>query len=117
MQTLLILFLFFFNDTATTEIYTLSLHDALPISFPRRERLVLPPADSRVPRGGRRCGRGLTARHPSFAQRGSRELAGTRSSSWRGKGQAVTSAAGLPDMCRSSWLTGLLSVRRCTTAS
>src|SRR5438270_10708892 len=28
----LILF-FFFNDTATTEIYTLSLHDALPISF------------------------------------------------------------------------------------
>src|SRR3712207_7265473 len=37
---------FFFNDTATTEIYTLSLHDALPIS--------------RVPRGsggvGRRAG-------------------------------------------------------------
>src|SRR5256885_12625296 len=28
----LILFFFFFNDTATTEIYTLSLHDALPIS-------------------------------------------------------------------------------------
>src|SRR5215216_2108456 len=26
---------FFFNDTATTEIYTLSLHDALPISSPR----------------------------------------------------------------------------------
>src|SRR3989442_14703664 len=26
-------FLFFFNDTATTEIYTLSLHDALPISL------------------------------------------------------------------------------------
>src|SRR3712207_7752084 len=25
--------LFFFNDTATTEIYTLSLHDALPISY------------------------------------------------------------------------------------
>src|SRR2546429_6483712 len=27
------LFFFFFNDTATTEIYTLSLHDALPIYF------------------------------------------------------------------------------------
>src|SRR5258708_4227206 len=27
------LFFFFFNDTATTEIYTLSLHDALPILF------------------------------------------------------------------------------------
>src|SRR2546426_11684511 len=30
--TLVSLFFFFFNDTATTEIYTLSLHDALPIS-------------------------------------------------------------------------------------
>src|SRR2546422_2918474 len=33
---LLSLFFFFFNDTATTEIYTLSLHDALPIFFRRR---------------------------------------------------------------------------------
>src|SRR3712207_7032958 len=31
--------LFFFNDTATTEIYTLSLHDALPISIVMRKRL------------------------------------------------------------------------------
>src|SRR5258708_37469343 len=29
-------FFFFFNDTATTEIYTLSLHDALPISRTHR---------------------------------------------------------------------------------
>src|SRR5215213_11971941 len=29
-----LVFFFFFNDTATTEIYTLSLHDALPISAP-----------------------------------------------------------------------------------
>src|SRR2546426_2571882 len=29
---------FFFNDTATTEIYTLSLHDALPIYFPLATR-------------------------------------------------------------------------------
>src|SRR5256885_15785664 len=29
-----IFFFFFFNDTATTEIYTLSLHDALPICRP-----------------------------------------------------------------------------------
>src|SRR5258707_7064890 len=28
---ILLFFFFFFNDTATTEIYTLSLHDALPI--------------------------------------------------------------------------------------
>jgi len=32
------LFFFFFNDTATTEIYTLSLHDALPIC---QERCVI----------------------------------------------------------------------------
>src|SRR6266536_6651802 len=31
----LFFFFFFFNDTATTEIYTLSLHDALPISHGR----------------------------------------------------------------------------------
>src|SRR3712207_9071789 len=30
-------FFFFFNDTATTEIYTLSLHDALPISIVRQQ--------------------------------------------------------------------------------
>src|SRR2546427_6380389 len=32
MLSLYLSFFFFFNDTATTEIYTLSLHDALPIS-------------------------------------------------------------------------------------
>src|SRR2546430_17589625 len=34
---------FFFNDTATTEIYTLSLHDALPISAARFARTSLTP--------------------------------------------------------------------------
>src|SRR5688572_33403388 len=33
----ILIFFFFFNDTATTEIYTLSLHDALPIC-PRSRR-------------------------------------------------------------------------------
>src|SRR5689334_24137874 len=32
-MSLFFFFFFFFNDTATTEIYTLSLHDALPISW------------------------------------------------------------------------------------
>src|SRR2546426_8297649 len=39
-------FLFFFNDTATTEIYTLSLHDALPICLvksPKHSRFHLSP--------------------------------------------------------------------------
>src|SRR3712207_7651142 len=48
---------FFFNDTATTEIYTLSLHDALPIFGPQRHPgqvlLRVPPA--------------LRARHPVLA--------------------------------------------------
>src|SRR5439155_22789003 len=35
-------FFFFFNDTATTEIYTLSLHDALPISFISRPVILIP---------------------------------------------------------------------------
>src|SRR2546422_6265469 len=34
----LFFFFFFFNDTATTEIYTLSLHDALPIYLRRPQR-------------------------------------------------------------------------------
>src|SRR5438067_9868250 len=38
----MIIYFFFFNDTATTEIYTLSLHDALPIL---REQLLCDPAD------------------------------------------------------------------------
>src|SRR2546428_8691913 len=40
MQEMKLYSFFFFNDTATTEIYTLSLHDALPISDvePRLER-------------------------------------------------------------------------------
>src|SRR5256885_17211289 len=42
----LLIFFFFFNDTATTEIYTLSLHDALPISWPveRSAAVRFPPA-------------------------------------------------------------------------
>src|SRR2546422_11428507 len=40
------LFFFFFNDTATTEIYTLSLHDALPISGS------ISPAGERISRAG-----------------------------------------------------------------
>src|SRR3712207_8794624 len=50
------MFFFFFNDTATTEIYTLSLHDALPISdhdagvTPRRAQVRLAPEDLAEPR-------------------------------------------------------------------
>src|SRR5271169_6086740 len=45
---------FFFNDTATTEIYTLSLHDALPISY----SFIVPDAEHDAhdcPGGGSNC--------------------------------------------------------------
>src|SRR3712207_7995126 len=45
------MFFFFFNDTATTEIYTLSLHDALPIFHIRA-------ADGRGSRGDERAQEG-----------------------------------------------------------
>src|SRR2546430_4393645 len=50
MHFLLFYLFFFFNDTATTEIYTLSLHDALPIyDLQRHRRLVeLGPVRPRV---------------------------------------------------------------------
>src|SRR3712207_7974457 len=53
MSTAFIL-VFFFNDTATTEIYTLSLHDALPIWHLR-------PRQRHVPFGGARRGAGRAA--------------------------------------------------------
>src|SRR3712207_8484162 len=61
---------FFFNDTATTEIYTLSLHDALPISRAPAPRAGGParghPAAEPRPRGQRR--RGLPREdHPAAA--------------------------------------------------
>src|SRR5256885_16754295 len=43
------IFFFFFNDTATTEIYTLSLHDALPICL--QEQRGLESTAARRPRG------------------------------------------------------------------
>src|SRR6266853_6344719 len=54
--------IFFFNDTATTEIYTLSLHDALPIS----------PATARVPE--RRACRAPSADLPPRSEEHTSEL-------------------------------------------
>src|SRR2546426_5832776 len=55
---LLFFFFFFFNDTATTEIYTLSLHDALPISSE-------PTAASSTWRASGCRGRERRSRHPA----------------------------------------------------
>src|SRR3712207_7628452 len=73
--------MFFFNDTATTEIYTLSLHDALPIwpaggpRHPQREDQPQsrgPHRPARPGAGGRRPARG------GRAQRGAPDRKSTR---------------------------------------
>src|SRR5438045_9777458 len=56
-------FFFFFNDTATTEIYTLSLHDALPISCPGQG-----PAEQGRPTGSDRHSLGRSEEHTSELQ-------------------------------------------------
>src|SRR5216684_2886091 len=43
---IMLFFFFFFNDTATTEIYTLSLHDALPILLAGHDCVLLVNGDS-----------------------------------------------------------------------
>src|SRR3712207_8620489 len=62
---------FFFNDTATTEIYTLSLHDALPIC-PSSGR------PSRPPSGGRTRAAGELVHRPGPDRRGLAGAAGHR---------------------------------------
>src|SRR2546425_253430 len=53
---------FFFNDTATTEIYTLSLHDALPISRGVRITRPSPPSITRPIKGWQRLWRAAARR-------------------------------------------------------
>src|SRR5687768_17985236 len=57
---------FFFNDTATTEIYTLSLHDALPISPAASGRWGRQPACRNRPRHPQTAG--ACRRQPVFRQ-------------------------------------------------
>src|SRR2546428_10157418 len=64
MRSLQFSFFFFFNDTATTEIYTLSLHDALPIST-RRHHVPQSP----FPSGARVTGSSDSLWRPSLRHR------------------------------------------------
>src|SRR2546426_7213380 len=79
------IFFFFFNDTATTEIYTLSLHDALPILrqgapgdgwHERRRHLGDPQAHPRGEGACRRVGRPAVARDHRERARRDRRLQG-----------------------------------------
>src|SRR2546427_13306681 len=81
-----LLFFFFFNDTATTEIYTLSLHDALPIcgALPRA-------AEGRAGRAGARHGAaraGDAAVSPGVLHRGGGKARGA------GRGDGVGARLG-----------------------
>src|SRR2546426_12542187 len=68
LSLLSLFFFFFFNDTATTEIYTLSLHDALPISG---ERL----RSAREPVAGREIRAAVTPRTSAPAPAAARDMA------------------------------------------
>src|SRR5438093_13779674 len=69
-----IFFFFFFNDTATTEIYTLSLHDALPISVPPEVVSGLRvPVQSPGRRRSGESGRGRSASSPPAGRSGRSE--------------------------------------------
>src|SRR2546422_5627916 len=69
-------FFFFFNDTATTEIYTLSLHDALPISRRRQAVRARGGADHHEPAAPDELR--ARPRHPHRGERG-RSRHGARS--------------------------------------
>src|SRR2546430_4287781 len=60
---MLFVILFFFNDTATTEIYTLSLHDALPISACVRRYIPQLRQTRRDPEGRRHQSSAMAYRH------------------------------------------------------
>src|ERR1019366_983010 len=102
-------FFFFFNDTATTEIYTLSLHDALPISdipgrpgWLRRDRPRSAAPTGRALRGQLLVGGvGQTSRSARFLQ--APLFAGTKRPTW-------TSAAGL-ESCPTTCVVSSLSHR------
>src|SRR3712207_7771333 len=70
-------FCFFFNDTATTEIYTLSLHDALPICSrppPRRSRRSQPRSTAKAASTGASWSCRSTTRAPTRSEEHTSEL-------------------------------------------
>src|SRR5439155_26481486 len=70
-------FFFFFTASPPTEIYTLSLHDALPISVPARRRLPGPAAGPGHGAAGRPAGRRLPG-HPGGGRARPAEPQGVR---------------------------------------
>src|SRR5256885_10286136 len=86
------MFFFFFNDTATTEIYTLSLHDALPISH-QVVAQVAHGAAREARQARHRCGRQCAQ---ALGQVADRVLGLARALPSRGLGPALDGAAAGP---------------------
>src|SRR5690554_7379867 len=70
---LYLLLFFFFNDTATTEIYTLSLHDALPISSTAKSSITSQTVGIEVMHGGGAAGT-AAAQHAGRSEEHTSEL-------------------------------------------
>src|SRR2546422_2119523 len=102
---------FFFNDTATTEIYTLSLHDALPISLRSRPLDGRDPVERRRAAGrrfaaarGGALGRRCDCAAPAAARRGDTHrvaaLWPARRRGLRGRARRADAVHGAPDRGR-----------------
>src|SRR2546422_11587262 len=99
---------FFFNDTATTEIYTLSLHDALPISRlgpqpagrPRGNVQRQPDLGGRRHRDARARRRHLAAGEGQQVRRGAAARAGRRHEARRSAGHVLRRGVDLPRLVR-----------------
>src|SRR2546430_16903482 len=100
---LLLFFFFFFNDTATTEIYTLSLHDALPILRVGRHGPAGEPAQDEAERHEDRPLERLTVVELSQPRKDPREDRRDRLSSARGglrhRGASPHPRASTPACC------------------
>src|SRR2546423_11844737 len=94
-------FFFFFNDTATTEIYTLSLHDALPISRPSLPAAVGGKRRASFVALARRAGWKTLGAGTLYPDAHSRRSDAPRVSNWRGFTCPVREARGarVPRSC------------------
>src|SRR6266540_4996886 len=96
------IYFFFFNDTATTEIYTLSLHDALPISA-----FSLGPRSVSIPRTVRGRGLGPPGLEMAIGDEGSR--GGCPASPYASESRSAPTATG-PMRRRGSRKPGVFSI-------
>src|SRR3712207_7507006 len=104
------MYVFFFNDTATTEIYTLSLHDALPICGGEEGGGPAQPAGGRAA-AGRAAGEGEEADRVHPAARGRAEAVGRDRKSTRLNSSHANSSYAVFCLKKKQYLHSLLLLR------